>query len=60
MGALGCLAVFGCLVWLAKRQEGISTLLIVCLLIALIASLFLVAGQVKVVTSLTSGDTEDK
>ena len=59
-GVFGCLVVFGILVWLARRQKGISIVSILILLIALIASLILVAGQVKVITSITSGAPDDK
>lgn len=59
-GVFGCLVVFGILVWLAMRKKGISTLPIIFLLIALIGSLLLVAGQVKVYSSVTYGAPDDK
>jgi len=60
LGGVGCLAVFGYLIWLVKVMQGISTAQIVCLLFVFIVSLLLVAGQVKVTTSITSGDTDDE
>ncbi len=60
LGAFGCLAVFGYLTWLAKRMEGISTVEFLCLVIAFVLSLVLVSGQVRIVSSLTSGDTDDE
>jgi hypothetical protein len=60
LGAFGCLAAFGYLIWMAKKMDGISTAQIVCLVIVFVVSLFLVAGQVRIVSSITSCDAEDE
>jgi hypothetical protein len=57
-GVVGALAIFCCLVWLAKEMKGISIAQIACLLVAFAVCLFMIGGQVKVTTSLSSGEAD--
>jgi hypothetical protein len=62
LGATGCLSTFVFLVWRVKYQKGLSNLVVVVLSIVFVGSLFLATfgTQVKVISSISSGDPDDK
>ncbi|MEI7985756.1 MAG: hypothetical protein WCI55_09025 [Armatimonadota bacterium] len=59
-GAVVALAVFVRLVCLAKAKKGISMIEIICLLAVCLGAMFVIAGQVRFVTSFSSGPADDK
>lgn len=60
LGVIGALTIFGILIYVVRAKKGLSLIQIVLLLIAFLLSLALIGGQVRVVSSISSGEADEK